>query len=360
VPENIQVTLSSNRIVLDPGGRAEVTATIQNTGNVVEVFSIEVGGIEPDWYSLSASNVSLFPGDKDQIRIVLTPPLASASKAGSYTVSVKASSNRDPTVMTIVQMSLDIGVVSSYELDLTPKKIRARKGSYQVVITNMGNITNTFKLEASDPAEDCNYDFKSDTVVVEPGATVEVPLAVNPKKKPFTGAAKSFSFAVKAIPVASEVRTVQGQLECPPLLPKWAIFAIAGGLVAIIVIIVLVVVLTGGGGGIVLPLNESFQLGPGDCKIYEVQISEGTIKAEAEWSSGPDSLSLVLYGSGKGKPLALARDETIDDDNPRTRTISYPITAEHVAEGGSWRIYIANLDNDNEAAGGNITIRISG
>ena len=84
--ENIQVTVSPERVVLQPGGKAEVVATLQNAGDVVEVFSIELGGVEHEWYSLSLSSVSLFPGDKESIKITLNPPPSTVSKAGSYNV----------------------------------------------------------------------------------------------------------------------------------------------------------------------------------------------------------------------------------------------------------------------------------
>ncbi len=339
--DNIQVTLSPDRVVLGPGEKAEVTAEVRNLGNIVEVFFIEVQGIEASWYTISVSSVSLFPGDKQTVHISLTPPLASASKAGSYALAVKVSSKRDPTVMTTANLALDVGIVSSYELGLSPQRIRARKGSYKVLITNTGNVTNTFKLEASDPEEMCTYGFKSDTVAVEAGATAKVDLAVNPKKKPFTGATRMFSFTVKAIPIASEIKTVEGQLECPPLLPRWAIMAITAGLVVIVAAIV-VLFMTGGKG--VAAIDEDFQLGPERFQMYEVQLTAGTIKAEAQWS-GADRLSLTLYKPG-GEAAAIARQEGATPLN-----ITYSITSQDIAKGDSWRIYIANLTDNSEANG---------
>ena len=350
--ESIQVNLSSDRIVLEPGARTEIVATIQNTGDVVEVFSIEIGGIEPDWYSLSVSSVSLFPGDKEEIHIAFTPPLATASKAGAYNVYVKASSKRDPTVMNSAKATLEIGSVASYELAISPKKARSRKGSYQVAVTNTGNATNTYKLEARDASEDCIYEFKSDTIVVEPGATTEVPLVVNPKKKPFTGAAKPFAFNVKASPYgqAPEIKTIDAQLECPARIPKWGLYAIIGGIAAIVVVVILVIVFSGNKGPGTLPMYESFELEPQHFRMYEVETAAlGQIEVDTKWS-GADRLSIVLYGP-KESQAASARSEDISP-----LTISYDITSEDAAEGDIWRIYVANLDNANKATNGTISI----
>jgi uncharacterized membrane protein len=103
VSENIEVALSQERIVINPGEKAEVAVNIRNTSEIVEVFSIEVEGIESSWFSTSISSVSLFPGDKETISISFTPPLSSSSGAGSYTATVKVSSRRDPTITSTVR-----------------------------------------------------------------------------------------------------------------------------------------------------------------------------------------------------------------------------------------------------------------
>ncbi len=72
----IEVKLSTEHVVINPGEKAEVTAEVRNAGDVVEVFSVAVEGIESDWYSLSVTSISLFPGDKEAIRLSLAPPLS--------------------------------------------------------------------------------------------------------------------------------------------------------------------------------------------------------------------------------------------------------------------------------------------
>jgi hypothetical protein len=356
VSEGIQVTVSQERVVLQPGGKAEVFATLQNTGDVVEVFSIEIGGIEADWYSLSLSSVSLFPGDKEDIRVNLHPPTTTASKAGAYNAFVKVFSKRDPTIMSSAKVALEVGSVASYDLSISPRKATARKGTFQVAITNSGNTAATYKLEGSDPGEDCNYEFKADTIVVEPGATTEVQLIVKPKKKPFTGAAKTFPFNVKASPYgeAPEIKMVDAQLECPPRLRKWVLFAIIGGIVVVILIIVLLILLltmdSGGGDEettIGTTFSEAFELSPATYKTYEIDtegVELGNLTVEATWQGAP-RLSLVIYNSESGTEAA-ARSE-----GSSPRSLTYELTEDDVEDGGSLTVYIANLTEYSIADG---------
>jgi hypothetical protein len=248
VSSKIQVNLSPERVSLGPGETAEFVATIHNTSDVVEAYSVDVQGIDLAWSKLSVTSLSLFPGDKETVRIQVTPPVSSSAKAGSYPVSVRVISKRDPAIGTIASFILDLGKVSDYELALLPKKLKARKGHFQLAITNNGNTVSTYKLEGSDPDDICDFHFKSDTVVVDPGTTQRTPVIVNPRKKPFTGASRSFGFSVKAIPLEGEAKTAEAEFECRPLLPKWAIVGVGIGVVAFIALIVLLARGCGGGG----------------------------------------------------------------------------------------------------------------
>ena len=247
--EKINVTLSPDRLQVTLGESVATTATIKNAGDVVEAYSITVEGIDPQWCNLSVSSVSLFPGDQEQVRLTIQPPKASASKAGPYNVIIKVASNRDPTLETTAQLAVEVGRFLLFDLDINPKKTRGRKGSYKVSITNHGNVATTYTFAGQDPEDICRFDFKQSSVTVEPGATAEVPVVVNPKKKPFTGRAKTYSFKLTVTSHASEAgetKTVEAQLECRPLIPVWALTLGSVAVVAAIaLIIVFLVVLAG-------------------------------------------------------------------------------------------------------------------
>jgi len=249
--DKINVTLSPDRLQVAPGESVTTTATIKNVGDVVEAYSIAVEGIDPQWCTLSVSSVSLFPGDQEQVQLTIQPPKETVSKAGAYNVIIKAASNRDPTLETTAQLAVQMGRFLLFDLDLSPKKAKGRKGSYKVTIANRGNVSTTYTLVGQDPEEMCRFDFKQSAVTVEPGATAEVPLVVDPKKKPFTGKSKAYNFTLTVTSHASdagESKSVQGQFECRPLVPVWALAVAAVAVVAIVAAVVIVLLLAGGGG----------------------------------------------------------------------------------------------------------------
>ena len=130
------------------------------------------------------------------------------------------------------------------ELNISPKKIKARKGLFQITIVNTKTIVNTYQLKASDTAGICDYNLNLKTVTVAAGASANVNLSVSFKKSQLAGAPKVCNFTVTSTSAAGEIKTAEGQLERPGVAPIWALAA--GGLVLVAIIAVVVVLANGG------------------------------------------------------------------------------------------------------------------
>jgi len=296
--DRIEVALSPDRLQVAPGGSVTTTATIKNAGDVVEAYTIEVEGIDRHWCSLSVSSVSLFPGDDEKVQLTVHPPKESASRAGAYDVTLKVTSNRDPTLTTTAQLPMQVGRLLSFDLDLSPKKARGGKGSYKVTIANHGNVPTTYTLAGQDPEGMCHFDFRQSAVTVEPGATTEVAMVVNSKNRPFTGKAKNYNFILTVTPHASEAgegKSVQGQFECTPRVPTWALAAAAAALVVAVVAVVVVLVLGGGGGGPKVNISAS-PAPPSGCQ-------QVTYTATASSPSGIDRIQIWIDSQMKKECL---------------------------------------------------------
>ena len=320
--DKINVTLSPDRLQVAPGESVTTTATIKNVGDVVEAYSITVEGIDPQWCTLSVSSVSLFPGDQEQVQLTIQPPRETVSKAGAYNVIIKAASNRDPTLETTAQLAVQMGRFLLFDLDLSPKKAKGRKGSYKVTIANRGNVSTTYTLVGQDPEEMCRFDFKQSAVTVEPGATAEVPLVVDPKKKPFTGKSKAYNFTLTVTSHASEAgesKSVQGQFECRPLIPVWAL-AVAGlVLVVAIIVVVMVLAMGGGGGGPKVNITAS-PAPPSGCQ-------QVTYTATASSPSGIDRIQIWIDGQLKHECFASTSCSYTEGPYYQAREVHYEARA---------------------------------
>lgn len=146
------------------------------------------------------------------------------------------------------------------ELIVSPEKIKARQGDFQVILHNKGSLVNTYQLKAGDPGGLCSYSFNNETVTLEAGSTATITLTVKFKKAPFAGASKVCDFTITAIKAERESITAKGQLECPSRLPIWALAAC--GVVAIAIIVVVSVLANKGGSSTELLTNSHLTMTP--------------------------------------------------------------------------------------------------
>jgi hypothetical protein len=244
----LTVELNPPRVEMEPGGTpVEVVATLQNLSNVVEQYAIEVSGLEAEWYTAPVTSVSLFPQDRDQVRITLHPPKRPGLRAGSYPFRVVARA-RSGAGQQSASGVLDVRGVAIYRIvDLVPRRLTARgSGAYSLQIANSGAADVRLALEGSDPDGQCTFRFpKQAEPMVAAGGKGDYPVVVKPRKRPWVGPEHSYEFTISARPVDTrgEPQVVSGQFTHKPLfqtLPIWPILRwVLLGLVVLAVIIVL-------------------------------------------------------------------------------------------------------------------------
>jgi len=229
----IRVLLSTQSAQLQPGERAELTITVQNFGEVVDRYRITVEGVPPEWATVSRPELSLFPKDKDQVRITLQPPAGPETRAGRYDLSIHVTSQEKPDERTTVPFTLEVGALSALALTLDPPwEMGANEGKFSLRVANNGNADLTVYFEAMDPEGSCFYLFDPPQVTVPAGQGAVAHLSVRsntplPGKEP-----RVFSFTVTAR--ATESPRISSQVpgqwqQVPPRRPLWPILVAAGG-----------------------------------------------------------------------------------------------------------------------------------
>ncbi len=209
----VQVSLSQERVALSPGDTAEFALAITNTSDVSEEYSIEVEGISPSWVRISTPNVSLIPKARESVSVNVSPPVTATSETGSYNVSIKVVSKRDPATAATANFVLDLSMAADWEMTLSPKYAKSHKVPFHVVVTNNGRKATTYKLAARDAEGVFDYHLSSESVEVGPGSTSMVTLGVNPKSRPPKDKPKRVTFTISATPPHGEARTVTGDID---------------------------------------------------------------------------------------------------------------------------------------------------
>ncbi|MGH2354651.1 MAG: hypothetical protein ACRDI2_16325 [Chloroflexota bacterium] len=248
MPDQVPVELNPSKIEIEPGAApVQATVTIQNLGDVVEQYNVEVDGLDSEWFTAPVAAVGLFPGDQEQVRISFHPPKREGMRAGAYPFRVVVR-GRNGIQEIGADGVLDVRGTAIFRLDMTPRRQTARgKGSYRLKVINSGGVDVELGLEARDAEEACTFAFRDEAPSVAAGKTGEVPFTVRPKSRPWVGQERSYEFMITARPqnARGQSQSVSGQFTHRPLFRDWgwlrrtAIWTGAGLLALVLVSVVL-------------------------------------------------------------------------------------------------------------------------
>jgi hypothetical protein len=241
--EELQIELSATHIEMQPGARPiEVTLLVHNRSRVVEQCTVEVVGIDADWFTHPARSVALFPGDSERLNVAFHVPNQPSLRAGTYPFSVVVRS-RSSGVERRVEGAVSIPGEAAYAMDIAPRRlVFGGGGRFRVLLTNSGMADGELQLEASDVEEGVAFEFPQDQRRVVPAnSTVEVPLVAVPRRRPWVGPERTYDFQVTARQPGSvaEVRSVHGQLVYRPHFASLGLVrraALLAGLVVVLLV----------------------------------------------------------------------------------------------------------------------------
>jgi hypothetical protein len=212
--DQIRVELTPAEFSLVPGG-ASSTATIvvHNDSSIVDRLTVRIEGLATDWYTLSASSASLFPGEHAEFALEVRAP--DGSLAGVHAFQVVAASGHDPARESSAHGSVDVlatgtaaNVLSVVELVIEPGRhvVRGRRGaSFSLRATSHRNHELELQLIATDPTQALELHVGPERLVVPPGGEATATVDARPRRAPLVGPGRSYEFSVVAVPADDPV-----------------------------------------------------------------------------------------------------------------------------------------------------------
>jgi hypothetical protein len=200
----------------------EATLEIQNTGSIVDKFSLEIEGLAGAWYSASAPWVALMPHAKEQVQISFHPPKVSGVKSGSYPFAVTLRSQSLPQDSASVTARLEVLPSVDYGLTVRPYRLLCRRnGAFQIQISNRDVSDAVVFLDMTDIENGLRFQVGNDSPVVPPWQNIEVPMVVRPRRNSIIGDLKRYDISVTASTAEGLTQVARCQVDHKPLLSSW-------------------------------------------------------------------------------------------------------------------------------------------
>jgi len=190
----IEASIEPAIVSLLAGETAEITASVRNLGQTVDQFTIDVDGLDTNWYTIPVSSVALFPNDQDNMRILLHPPKAAEDKPGHYSFHITVVSQENPDEIASTDVSIEIKALLELELQISPERAVGRMAVYQVLVINPRDSQAVVRLEAVDDRQRLCYRFDTSILTVPGGGQADTALEVKPSRLAFFGGEKPFVF----------------------------------------------------------------------------------------------------------------------------------------------------------------------
>jgi hypothetical protein len=233
-------SLESKTVSVEPGNVATVRVKIQNTGQIVDEFGIDILGDASSWASPAPPMVRLFPGQDEIATITFRPPRTADVRSGDVPFAVRVQPRQDPQGSTVEEGVVSVGAFVEAAAELVPRNSRgSRSGVHEVAIDNRGNASLQAALTAGDQDKQLDFKFSPASVAVAAGTAGFARLRVRPKKTFWRGQPKSRPFQVRVQPEGKPPISLDGTLVQGPLLGPWVLPTTLGIIAALIAVTLL-------------------------------------------------------------------------------------------------------------------------
>lgn len=221
--ERIRATLSPDRLQVTAGiVSSQTTLQLQNLGDIVDKFLVEVEGVDESWYNRSASSIALMPQATDQVQISFQPPKAKGVKSRVYPFAVTVRSQTTPEEATSILAQLEVLPSIEFKLAVRPYRVTVRrKGTFRVNLANTSVSDANVRLDAVDLEEGLKFLLEDEPTVVPAWNTVDVPVVARPQRGSIIGERKRYDITVTATETTGNSQTAHCELNHHPFIGSW-------------------------------------------------------------------------------------------------------------------------------------------
>ena len=201
-----------------PGNSTTASILIQNKSASIDHYRVVVEGIPANWIPAPPPALQILPGDQQEVKLIIQPPLATSSRPGRYPITVRVISHKDATRVAETRLNLTVGVFNRFSTDMRPRRVRSDE-NFQVSIQNLGNAQGTFTVELQDPTGELVFNPPQARLVLGEGESVTTEFSGSPRSRRLISAAVTTPFSVKISSSGRESKTHAGELSHAGIIP---------------------------------------------------------------------------------------------------------------------------------------------
>lgn len=217
-------TLDTN-LVVAPGKTITTPVVLYNRSTRADVFYLEIQGIPDDWTPNRPQSIHIPANGQKEIKLTFRPPRVFSSRAGRHSIILRIVSQNDPSQLFELRIALTISAFTQFSSELQPKQLKSSDSGI-LLLSNLGNIPETFTLSWEDRLGELAFDPKKANATVPPGGTVQIPYQVSRAQPAWFGGEMVNSFKVNISSQSAQAQSHIGSITSKALIPPWALIAL--------------------------------------------------------------------------------------------------------------------------------------
>ncbi|HRI44271.1 MAG TPA: hypothetical protein PLL78_06865 [Fimbriimonadaceae bacterium] len=233
------VRLASDLAQVEAGATLPLSVEASNRGDESDELEIRIEGLDPEWTAVPVPSFSVEPHEVHTEKVMLKPPRMTESIAGTYPFVVSVRSLKSGEVRS-AQAVLEIKPFHHVSVDANPKKGAVspfnKEFAFDVTVMNLGNSEHTVQMFASDPEDECAFEFEHEKITLGPGQQKSVEMRASGKRRPLLANSRLHGISVSARSVSTP--TVAGQVQVQ--LEQRALIS-PGGFIAVLVALIFII-----------------------------------------------------------------------------------------------------------------------
>ncbi|GLZ39471.1 hypothetical protein [Actinokineospora sp. NBRC 105648] len=221
-------SLAGNELAVTPGETATTAVRVNNSGTLVDQFTVDVVGDAAAWARVEPAVINLLPGTEAEVSVTFAPPRDGTVPAGAVPFGVRVLSREDPATGSVVEEGvLDVLAYTDLRVELVPKTLKGRsRARGELVVDNAGNHPLAVEIAVADPEDELRLDVDHPALTVEPGTSAFLRLRARPHDRFLRGPERRHPFQVTVTSGEVAPVTANGTVVQHQLLPKWLLPAL--------------------------------------------------------------------------------------------------------------------------------------
>ena len=164
------VNVREDHARITPGEAFRAHVDVQNAGTIVETYDLIPLGPAAPWVEIEPSSLSLFPGEEGTAVVTMRPPLSPSVVAGDYMVGIQAMSQVRRENASSDELLASVAPFYRFTTSIGRNSFSIRtKAKLLVQVTNEGNSTVAYQIDAVDPEGYLTVKPEEPTVTLAPG-----------------------------------------------------------------------------------------------------------------------------------------------------------------------------------------------